>query len=48
MREREREREVLLVVDIKNKHVVIKKFPITNTKLVSFYFLFFNKVKILL
>ena len=34
---REREREVPLIVDIKNKHVVIKKKNlITNTKLVSF------------
>ena len=34
----EREKEVPLIVDIKNKHVVIKKKknPITNTKLVSF------------
>ena len=37
MREREREREVLLIVDIKNEHVVIiKKISITNTMLIGF------------
>ena len=34
---REREREVLLIVDIKNEHVVIiKKISITNTMLIGF------------
>ena len=36
MREREREREVPLIVDIKNKHVmIIKKISITNTMLIG-------------
>ena len=38
MREREREREVPLIVDIKKKHVVIfkKKKSITDTMLIGF------------
>ena len=37
MRERERERERPLIVDIKNKHVVIiKKISVTNTMLNGF------------
>ena len=41
MRERERERDVPLIVDIKNKHVnkhavIIKKISITNTMLIGF------------